>query len=67
MKPANDLSKSAKTNAKFIFGLAPCMNPASVIWPDAPRDAVSAQQTRRQKLWAEGPVTILNKGWKPTP
>lgn len=49
----------------------PAMNPASVIWPEWPRDEdavlkVFAQSTRPRAWRDDQPVTVLNKDWKPT-
>jgi hypothetical protein len=46
--------------AKLLRGPAQhAMNPASIVWPTAPRAV--AQETRRSRLWAKDkPVVILN-------
>jgi hypothetical protein len=48
----------------------PAMNPASVIWPEWPRESVArvfAMETAKGRRWRnDQPVTILNKDWKGT-
>ena len=46
----------------------PAMNPASVIWPEWPREGVArvfAMETAKGRKWRnDQPVVILNKDWK---
>lgn len=46
----------------------PAMNPASVIWPEWPRDGaarVHAMETAKGRKWRnDQSVVILNKDWK---
>jgi hypothetical protein len=49
----------------------PAMNPASIIWPEWPRDEdaevrVFAQSTRPRAWRNDQPVIVLNKDWKGT-